>query len=202
MENTWRLWTATFTHILWTCKCMLCYVHTLWINFTSYFYNNVMNTRNIPHISTSTQNITLYTEQWEIQTQILLYRKVYYTLCNIKKNIYWIYWILIKMFKNTFLSLVVQYWYDPLDDSEVWNQFIFWFTYEIYVDITCSSYIYSSNSITTWIWTKFSNEFVEFPICEKNGKKSKIQLWRIKSEEDCESVVWKLCFPLNAFKNT
>lgn len=54
----------------------------------------------------------------------------------------------------------------------------------------------------TWIWTEFSNEFVEFPICEKNGKKSKIQLWRIKSEEDCESAVWKLCFPWNAFKNT
>lgn len=191
MENTWRLWTATFTHILWTCKCMLCYVHTLWINFTSYFYNNVMNTRNIPHISTTTQNIALYTKQWEIQTQILLYRKVYYTLCNIKKNVQ--KYVLISCCSILIWST---WWFWS------WNQFIFWFTYEIYVDITCSSYIYFSNSITTWIWTKFRNEFVEFPICEKNGKKSKIQLWRIKSEEYCESVVWKLCFPLNAFKNT
>lgn len=29
----------------------------------------------------------------------------------------------------------------------IWNQFLVWFTYEIYVDITCSSHIYSLNSI-------------------------------------------------------
>lgn len=29
------------------------------------------------------------------------------------------------MFKNTFLSLVVQYWYDPLDDSEFETNFLF-----------------------------------------------------------------------------
>lgn len=161
-----------------------------------------MNTRNIPHISTWNQNIALYTvrnsnlnffymEKFITLSVILKKYICILNLLNFNQNVQ--KYVLISCCSILIWST---WWF------WIWNQFLFWFTYEIYVDITCSSYIYSSNSITTWIRTKFSDEFVEFPICKKIGKKSKIQLWRIKSEEDCESAVWKLCFPWNAFKNT